>query len=69
MVFWTVKAEMPPPIRFGFSISAVNRKIYVIGGGLHGDIMTSIVEVYDTGLGIKAEGKLATSWGKLKALD
>ena len=66
---WTMKAEMPPPRRWGFSISAVNGKIYVIGGGLHGDIMTSIVEAYDTGLGIEAKGKLATSWGKLKAED
>jgi hypothetical protein len=56
---WTKIAD--PPI--WLSTSVVNGKIYAIGGSeVHGT-----VEVYDTGFGIEAEDKLATSWGKLKA--
>jgi hypothetical protein len=57
-----------PTTRYRFSASAVNGKVYAIGGGgMNG--LTSTVEEYDTGFageGIDTEGKLPTMWGGLK---
>lgn len=67
---WTRKADMPTARGF-LSASAVNGKIYAIGGWKP-DVHLSTVEEYDTGFadqGIEPEGKLVTTWGKLKAGD
>ncbi len=67
---WTKKADMPTA-RARLSTSAVNGKIYAIGGW-KGGFALSTVEEYDTGFagqGVEAKGKLATLWGKLKAAD
>ncbi|MBC8235469.1 hypothetical protein H8E77_38470 [bacterium] len=76
---WTKKADMPTP-RTQFCASAVNGYIYVIGGtetflGWHnlaqGVLTLSSVTSYDTGFrptkSINMEGKLPTTWGRMKA--
>jgi RNA polymerase sigma factor (sigma-70 family) len=72
---WTKKADMLTG-RCGLSTSMVNRYIYAIGGAsrITGPGVPlpalSIVEAYDTGLApsnIEAEGKLPTTWGRMKA--
>ena len=66
---WTKKKDMPTA-RSGFSTSVVNGKVYAIGGTWGARITFSIVEAYDTGFtgqAVKAKGKLATLWGRLKA--
>ena len=63
---WKTKAEMIVG-RFNPSTSAVNGKIYVIGGYNKMDLST--VEEYDTGftsISVDAKGKLAASWGEIK---
>ena len=55
-----------PTARSALSTSAVNGKIYAVGGiGVFGFLRT--VEEYDTGFvpeGVEPEGKLPTTWGK-----
>lgn len=66
---WTRKADMPTARGF-LSASAVNGKIYAIGGWMLPNVYLSTVEEYDTGFAgesIEATGKLATTWGKVKA--
>jgi len=69
---WTTKAEMLTA-RFGLSTSVVNGYIYAIGGGPEGGQQFpfpafSIVEAYDTGFrAIDTEGKLPTTWGRMKS--
>lgn len=61
--------------RYDLSTSVVNGKIYAIGGAIDKQQhaiteVLSIVEEYNTGFGgqsVEASGKLATTWGKLKA--
>ena len=58
-----------PTARRGLSTSAVNGKIYAIGGWNDQAGILSIVEEYDTGFageGIEAKGKLPTKWGQIK---
>jgi len=65
---WAKKTDMPTAREF-LSTSAVNGKIYAIGGSAKG-LPLSAVEEYDPGFagqGVEAKGKLATRWGKLKA--
>ena len=50
---WTRRADMPTARSF-FSVSALNGKIYAIGG-TDGSKMTSTVEAYDTGIGIRVQ--------------
>lgn len=59
---WTKKADIPNADGL-FYTQTVNGKIYAMYGG------SWTVEEYDTGLAIEAKGKLAASWGKLKARD
>jgi RNA polymerase sigma factor (sigma-70 family) len=68
---WTKKTDMPTA-RCVLSTSAVNGKIYAIGGL---DItfinQLSTVEEYDTGftgenVSVEAKGKLPTKWGQMK---
>jgi len=69
---WTKKRNMPTR-RGWHAASAVNRKIYVIGGAprhMPGvwdkpDVL-STVEEFDTGYAINAKGKLPTLWGEIK---
>jgi len=68
---WTKKRSMPTR-RGSHAASAVNRKIYVIGGASRtvpgkweADVL-STVEEYDTGFAVDARGKLPTLWGRLK---
>ena len=65
---WTKKHDMPT-VRSGLSTSAVNGKIYAIGGFGSNNNVLSTVEEYDTGFageGVEAKDKLATKWGKIK---
>jgi len=70
---WTKKRNMPTR-RGWHAASAVNRKIYVIGGAprhMPGvwdkpDVL-STVEEFDTGYAVNAKGKLLTLWGKIKS--
>lgn len=72
---WRKRADMPTA-RFWFTTSAVNGKIYAIGGKQSkapADPSLSIVEEYDPGFvledkakSVGAKGKLATTWGKVK---
>ncbi len=65
---WTKKASMPTA-RAWLSASVANGKIYAIGGS-NGRMVLATVEEYDTGfrdLAVKAKGKLATLWGKIKS--
>ena len=68
---WTKKADMLTA-RMGLSTSVVNGYIYAIGGGPKGGQQFpfpafSIVEAYDTGFrAVEAEGKLPTTWGRMK---
>lgn len=68
---WTNKTGMPTA-RGGLSASAVDGKIYAIGGA-KGAMGFSTVEEYDTGFvpsqSVNAAGKLPTLWGKLKVGD
>jgi hypothetical protein len=48
---WTRKANMPTA-RWGLSSSAVDGKIYAVGGALVSNVAVSTVEEYDTGLTI-----------------
>jgi len=64
---WTRKADMPTA-RASLSTSAVNGKIYAIGGVGNNSVL-STVEEYDTGFadeGVEARDKMATKWGKIK---
>ena len=62
---WTKKNDMPTP-RHSLSTSAVNGRIYIIGGGPI-QIVKGIIEEFDTGFrAIEAEGKLPTTWGRMK---
>ena len=61
---WTERADMPTA-RFWSSTSAVYGKLYAIGGQIDGRPL-SMVEEYDTGFAVEAEGKLVMSWGKVK---
>lgn len=64
---WINKADTPTG-RCYLATSAVNGKIYAIGGGDAGGIL-STVEEYDTGFtgeSVEAKGKLPTEWGQLK---
>ena len=66
---WTEKTAMSFA-RAVLSTSTVNGKIYAIGGCTVAGTALSTVEEYDpefTGKTITSKGKLATSWGKLKA--
>jgi len=70
---WTKKADMLTP-RMSLSTSIVNGYIYAIGGGPKTPAPAfpfpalSIVEAYDTGFrAVEAEGKLPTTWGRMKA--
>ncbi|MBI1923878.1 hypothetical protein HYR99_06470 [Candidatus Poribacteria bacterium] len=56
-----------PTARADLSTSVVDGKIYAIGG--FGGAVLSTVEAYDTGLpqSVNPAGKLATTWGRLKA--
>ena len=69
---WTKKADMPTP-RMHFSTSAVKGYIYAIGGGPKSAPQFplpafSIVEEYDTGFrAVDTEGKLPTTWGRMKS--
>jgi N-acetylneuraminic acid mutarotase len=68
---WTRKADMPTARGF-LSASAVNGKIYAIGGWMLPNVYLSTVEEYDTGfagVNVEATDKLATTWGKVKAGD
>ncbi|MCH8289931.1 hypothetical protein IH992_02340 [Candidatus Poribacteria bacterium] len=64
---WTEAPDMPTARR-GLSTAVVKGRIYAIGGkvGMRGEGIPT-VEVYDTDLGVKAKGKLATLWGKIKS--
>ena len=68
---WTKKADMLTA-RMGLSTSVVNGYIYAIGGGPEGGQQFpfpafSTVEAYDTGFrAVEAEGKLPTTWGRMK---
>ncbi|MBI1925874.1 hypothetical protein HYR99_16690 [Candidatus Poribacteria bacterium] len=68
---WTKKSDMPTA-RGSVSTSAVNGKIYTIGGdNVHDGPPFSTVEEYDTGFvpqstEVSPQGKLATLWGKIK---
>jgi N-acetylneuraminic acid mutarotase len=68
---WTKKRNMPTR-RGWHAASAVNEKIYVIGGasrcvpGKWECDVLSTVEEYDTGFAVDARGKLPTLWGRLK---
>ena len=62
---WTKKANMPTA-RSCYT-SAVNGKIYAIGG-FDGNRALSIVEEYDPGsVNVEAKGKLPTMWGETKS--
>ncbi len=61
---WTRKADMPTP-RNGHSTSAVNGKIYAIGGFDEDEILSTVEEydpVTDLGVEIEAKGKLVTGF-------
>ena len=63
---WTKRTDMPTARNY-LSTGAVNGKIYAIGGTDGGYLST--VEEYDTGFagqGIDSEGKLPTTWGRMK---
>jgi N-acetylneuraminic acid mutarotase len=76
---WTRKADMPKA-RMHFSTSAVDGKIYAIGGSVivYPWAPVSAVDEYDTGfvpsimnvdssiMSVEAIGKLTTTWGKIK---
>jgi len=66
---WTKKVSMPTA-RGGLSTSAVNGRIYAIGGH-KGAMGFSTVEEYDIGFvpsrSVSPEGKLPTMWGRMKA--
>ena len=68
---WTKKSDMLTA-RMGLSTSIVNGYIYAIGGGTKSVPQLplpafSIVEVYDTGFrAVEPEGKLPTTWGRMK---
>ncbi len=62
---WTKKADMPTP-RTCYT-SAVNGKIYAIGG-FDGNKAISTVEEYDPGyVSVEAKGKLLTTWGETRS--
>ena len=70
---WTKKADMLTA-RMCLSTSVVNGYIYAIGGGPKTPApqfpfpAVSIVEAYDTGFrAVEPEGKLPTTWGRMKA--
>jgi len=69
---WTKKADMLTARMF-LSTSIVNGYIYAIGGGPKSVPQPplpalSIVEAYDTGFrAVDTEGKLPTTWGRMKA--
>jgi len=70
---WTKKADMLTA-RCNLSTSIVNGYIYAIGGALNFPAPRfplpafSIVEAYDTGFrAVDSEGKLPTTWGRMKA--
>ena len=69
---WTKKVDMLTA-RCALSTSIVNGYIYAIGGGSKSGAQLplptfSIVEVYDTGFrAVEPEGKLPTTWGRMKA--
>ena len=70
---WEKGRDMPTEKR-GLSTSAVNGRIYAIGGSTAADVLLSTVEEYDTGfageeekvVGVEAKGKHVTSWRKMK---
>ena len=59
--------------RGGPQLGVVNGKIYVIGGWLPGDRATNVLEELDTGFrppsSVNPAGKLATTWGDVKAVQ
>jgi hypothetical protein len=65
---WTKKADMPTP-RTSLSTNVVNGRIYAIGGEIWVDKFSTVgtVEEYDTGFEVEVKGKLATTWGKIRA--
>ena len=68
---WTKRSDMPTR-RGWHAASAVNGKIYVIGGasrympGVWAPDILSTVEAFDTGYAVNAQDKLPTLWGRLK---
>ncbi len=72
---WTKKTDMPTK-RDWFASSAVNGKIYVMGGYVSGRVNgrnfskeISAIEEYDTGFAgqsINFKGKLPTTWGEVR---
>jgi len=66
---WSKKNDMPTA-RYWLSTSAVNGKIYAIGG--HGNsrkLVYSVVEEYEAdllGKGVNFKGKLPTTWGEVR---
>ena len=70
---WTKKADMPTARGF-LSTCTLNGKIYAVGGGTGGGnappLKEGIVEEYDAVFvpdkSVEAEGKLPTTWGRLK---
>ena len=58
--------------RLWLSSTAVNGKIYAMGGGAFGPAL-DFIEEYDTGFvpqgkAVEAKGKLIATWSRLKAL-
>lgn len=66
---WTRRAGMPTAREF-LSTSAVEGKIYAIGGWTLPNTWLSTVEEYTPGFAgerVEAEGKLPTTWGETKS--
>ena len=64
---WTKKANMPTP-RY-VATSAVNGRIYAIGGGdLAGTVLSTVEEYTPEGRlsAVSLQGKLEAMWGKIK---
>jgi len=52
------------------AVSAIDGKIYVIGGAISPFVSTSTVEEYDTGFAlgksVRAKGKFCMPWGRIR---
>ena len=63
---WTKEADMPTP-RSNLSASAVNGKIYAIGGETrHDGLKVSTVEEYDPGFVPQGTAVSTRAWGEIK---